>query len=231
MKVFDTIYKYNLWIFGSGPGSLAINNKPYINFLNKFLKKHDIKSVIDIGCGDWQISENIDWSGIKYLGIDTVENVIDKNVKSYTKDNIKFMCKNITEYDTIPNSELYIIKDVFQHLSNSDIDTIMNILKKKKFKYILIVNDITNINTNIDIQNGLYRPLDMNIEPFNFKMENIFEYREKLYIFCYLLSLGIMSYLVYTKTYKLYIISLIVILLYGIFLFPKKRIYLYKKGD
>ena len=83
MKIFDTIYKYNLWLFGSGTGSLAINNKPYISFLNKFIKENNIKSVIDIGCGDWQISENIDWSNIKYLGIDVVQSVIDKNVQTH----------------------------------------------------------------------------------------------------------------------------------------------------
>ena len=68
MKVFDAIYKYNLWIFGSGSGSLAINNKPYIKYLKNFLKNNNIKTVVDIGCGDWQISENIDWTNIKYLG-------------------------------------------------------------------------------------------------------------------------------------------------------------------
>ena len=40
MNNFNTIYKYNLWLVGSGTGSIRINNKKYITFLTKFLKKH-----------------------------------------------------------------------------------------------------------------------------------------------------------------------------------------------
>ena len=66
METFETIYKYNMWLFGSGSGSLAINNRPYISFLKDFISNNKIKSVVDIGCGDWQISENINWNNIKY---------------------------------------------------------------------------------------------------------------------------------------------------------------------
>ena len=59
--------------------SLRINNKKYITFLTKFLKDHDITNVCDIGCGDWQVSKHIDWTGIHYLGIDVVKDVIKKN--------------------------------------------------------------------------------------------------------------------------------------------------------
>ena len=79
MNNFNTIYKYNLWLVGSGTGSIRINNKKYITFLTKFLKKHNITNVCDIGCGDWQLSKHIDWNGIKYLGIDVVKDVIKEN--------------------------------------------------------------------------------------------------------------------------------------------------------
>ena len=78
MSIFDKIYKYNLWVFGSGSGSIPINNKPYINFLNNFLINYNIKSIIDIGCGDWQISKNINWNNTKYLGIDIVKMLLIK---------------------------------------------------------------------------------------------------------------------------------------------------------
>ena len=72
MNVFDKIYKHNTWMFGSGSGSVPINNKPYIEFLKDLLANKQISSVIDIGCGDWQLAKNINWNGIKYLGIDTM---------------------------------------------------------------------------------------------------------------------------------------------------------------
>jgi len=225
MDIFNTIYKYNLWIKGSGTGSIIINNKPYIHFLNKFLKDNDIKSVIDIGCGDWQISKNIDWNNIKYLGIDIVKNVIDYNVNEYSKSNIKFLCKDITEYINIPNADLYIIKDVLQHLSNDKINKIIEILKTKKNTHILIINDICTINTNININDGMYRPLDILKKPFKCNVEKVFEYHEKLYIIFYILYLLAIIYLVYVKGYKLYYSMLLILIIYGLLLFPKKVVY------
>ena len=60
MKIFSNIYKYNLWGFGSGTGSLKFNNQKYIDFMNDFLKNHtDVSSIIDLGCGDWQLHKHI----------------------------------------------------------------------------------------------------------------------------------------------------------------------------
>uniref|UniRef100_A0A6C0IWH0 Methyltransferase domain-containing protein n=1 Tax=viral metagenome TaxID=1070528 RepID=A0A6C0IWH0_9ZZZZ len=223
--MFDNIYKYNLWIFGSGSGSLKINNYYYLDFLKKFLKQNNIKSVCDLGCGDWQTLKHINWDGIRYLGIDCVEDVISKNIKYYQKSNIKFINKNILEFN-IPQAEVYILKDILQHLSLKSINTIFDKLKKKKFKYIIIVGDICNINCNIDITDGLYRPLDLNKAPFSKNLKVFNTYYEKTYIYSYIFSLIIFCYLIYKYNYKLYKSVFIVLILYGIFLFPKKNIYL-----
>ena len=45
-----------------------------------------IKSVCDIGCGDWQFSQYIDFKGFKYTGIDCVKSVIDENKKKPLTD-------------------------------------------------------------------------------------------------------------------------------------------------
>ena len=41
---FSNIYKYNLWIFGSGTGSVSINNKPYLYFLQPPILCHSPQS-------------------------------------------------------------------------------------------------------------------------------------------------------------------------------------------
>ena len=224
MNNFNTIYKYNLWLVGSGTGSIRINNKKYITFLTKFLKDNNITNVCDIGCGDWQLSKHIDWTGIQYLGIDVVKDVIKKNL-IYTKSNVKFICKNILDY-TIPNCELYILKDVFQHLSNTNIKIIINKLLKNKYRYILIINDVSYLNLNYNIENGLYRPIDLNKTPFNYTFNTIYQYREPFYILFYSISLSYLLYITYKKKYKLYIFSVILLVCYGFFIIPSKKIYL-----
>ena len=222
--MFDEIYKYNLWLFGSGSGSLKINNYYYLDFLKKFLKNNNIKSVCDIGCGDWQTLKHINWDGIRYLGIDCVENVIDKNIKYYQKSNIKFINKNVLEIN-IPQADLYILKDVLQHLSIKNINILLNKLKKKN-KYLIIIGDVCNINCNIDIKDGLYRPVDLNRPPFSKKIKIINNFYEKTYIYSYIFLLFIFTYLIYKYNYKLYKFVYIFLIFYGIFLFPKKNIYL-----
>ena len=127
-SVFDKIYLNDMWGNGSGGGSLPDAAKPYINFLQKFFSKYCIHSVVDMGCGDWQFSKFIDWSGISYLGIDVVENVISKDITEYQSQNISFKCINVLEngFTEIPNSDLVIIKDVFQHLSNRNVIRMIN---------------------------------------------------------------------------------------------------------
>lgn len=71
--VFDTIYKQKIWgsgddtIGSSGVGSDPIVLAGYINFLNEFIAEKSIKSISDVGCGDWQYMQHVDLSNI-YIG-------------------------------------------------------------------------------------------------------------------------------------------------------------------
>ena len=167
MKIFSNIYKYNLWGFGSGTGSLKFNNQKYIDFMNDFLKNHtDVSSIIDLGCGDWQLHKHINLNNQQYLGIDIVEKVIKVNKKKYGKPKINFLCNNFLE-DKIPNADLIIVKDVLQHLSDDNIKAFLNNIKNVKYKYLLITN--FNNHKNKDIKTGQFRPLCLCNEPFYFR--------------------------------------------------------------
>jgi 2-polyprenyl-3-methyl-5-hydroxy-6-metoxy-1,4-benzoquinol methylase len=135
---FNNIYKKNIWGGGSGTGSkLSHDNKWYLSFIKDIIKDKEIKTILDIGCGDWEIMKNFSYDGLKYDGIDIVKSVIDAN-ESYVKPNIHFYHKNILNED-INNYDLIIIKDVLQHLEDNDIIKIMDKLMKKG-SYILCVN-------------------------------------------------------------------------------------------
>lgn len=228
-KVFDIIYKYNLWLFGSGTGSLAINNKPYIKFLSNFIFTNKVKNILDIGCGDWQLFENINLTNINYLGIDIVENVILNNKKKYGNKNINFKVMDYKNFDHFNyKTDLVIIKDVLQHLNNQDIKTIIEKTLKINTKFILIINDHSKINLNIDVNNGLYRPININNEPFNYNFKTVFKYYEKLYLILYILSLIIILILILKKRYYLYYFCLLLLIIYGIYVLPKKHVLLFK---
>lgn len=179
-SVFSKIYEGGIWgkdtngIGTSGSGSSPHNAKIYIDFLRNFLKKNEITSVVDVGCGDWQLAKVIDWAGIEYLGIDVVESIIEKNVKNFSSENISFLLADAVDYD-LPSADLLICKDVLQHLTFKDIFAI--IPQFSKFKYCLIINDVDLKEctyTNTDIERGDFRPLNLSAPPFNMDGKTIF---------------------------------------------------------
>ena len=173
-EVFSKIYKEDLWHGGSGAGSKLENIKEYVDILQKYIDKPEVKTVLDLGCGDWQFSKFLDLSSVSYLGVDVVESVIESNSTSYSASNIKFISRDITTYE-VPKADLIICKDVLQHLCNKDVVTILvKIITSSKFS--LITNDFNPENTeNKDIDNGDYRCLDLTLSPFYLDVVTVLE--------------------------------------------------------
>lgn len=184
-KIFGKIYKDEVWgkkgDFFSGAGSLPENTLEYRKFIEKFIKEKKIKNVVDLGCGDFRIGKGINWNKTTYIGIDVVPSLIERNSKLYSSRKTKFIKKDIIK-DKLPNAELCIIKEVFQHLPN---EAILKILKKtKKYKYILIIDTIrekNNKNSNKQIKMGEFRMGGLCLEypPFNQKIKKTIEYKRK----------------------------------------------------
>lgn len=166
---FDTIYKTGAWVNGSGDGSDENLCAGYVAFLQDFFKRHNIKSIVDCGCGDWQFSKNIDFSGIDYKGFDVANFVIERNNATYKKDNVNFSLYN-GDFSLLPSADLLLCKDVLQHLPNAKIQEFIDNLHK--FKFALITNDIGK-SVNVDIVMGC-RSIDLRQEPFNLHCELVF---------------------------------------------------------
>ena len=176
-EVFSKIYKEGLWQGGSGDGSKIENVREYVDVLQKYIDKPEIKTVIDLGCGDWQFSKFLDLSSVLYLGVDVVDSVIDSNIDLYSASNIDFISRDIITYE-LPQVDLIICKDVLQHLSNRDvISVLIKIIKSSKFA--LITNDFNSESTsNIDIENGDYRYLDLTLSPFFLDVVTVLEFEK-----------------------------------------------------
>jgi SAM-dependent methyltransferase len=176
-EVFNEIYKKNKWGSGSGAGSLPKHTKGYVNFLQNFLKDKQINSVVDMGCGDWQFSNTINWTGVDYLGFDVVKSVIERNVNKYSDTNIQFELYSGNPED-LPYADLLIVKDVLQHLSKNSID---NFLKNiDRYKFCLITNCVNPFGetVNAEIQDGGFSHLDVQLPPFNIQATEVFSFTD-----------------------------------------------------
>lgn len=187
---FTKIYDHHVWKGESlsGPGSDAIRTAELRSLLEQFIRDKNIKSVVDLGCGDWSYSHLINWGEIKYIGIDVVESVIERNKLKYSTPNISFICVDAST-QTIPHADLLIVKEVLQHLPNKDVIAILE--KAKNYKFAIFINDISHhirgnwkqmwrwqpcCPTNTDIESGGYRLLDLRNPPFSLQAKCMVTY-------------------------------------------------------
>ena len=174
---FADFYKPgSAWGGSSGPGSSAYHTIEYRAYLQKFLAMNQITSVIDIGCGDWRFSQHVDFSGIRYIGLDVVPEVIDQNQHRFGGDNISFRAMP-DDLRKLPEAQLVIVKDVLQHLSNQKILEFRELVFER-YPFSLITNSFEKLNTpkNIDIRAGQFRCLDLLRAPYHFRGAYVLEF-------------------------------------------------------
>jgi len=188
MQVFEQIYENKVWgdnyseeyKGSSGEGSSIEFNQEYIEFLKNFLKDYKIKSVVDLGSGDFRCGPLIynKYQGT-YTGYDIYSKVTETNQKNYSNENRNFKTLDFCtcEADEIQNAQLYIIKDVLQHWPNKLITEFLSkIVQKRKFTYLLVTNCCSGKEE--DIENiGAFRPISNQLN--NFFPFEVLEYKTK----------------------------------------------------
>ncbi len=181
--VMNQVYEMKLWggtafDFYSGIGSYnpkIIN--PYLDALIAFFDSYNKSLVVcDLGCGDFNIGKHLTKYTRKYIAIDIVEKLISRNKKIYKENNLEFCCLDISK-DELPSGDCIILRQVLQHLSNTEIQAIIN--KIAVYKYIILTEHIPlgNFIPNKDIISGqgirLKKNSGVNIleAPFNLKIK------------------------------------------------------------
>ena len=142
----DQVYKLKLWgsnssEFYSGEGShLPEIINQYITIVTSFLKSFETPLIVcDLGCGDFNIGKELVKHTKKYIAIDIVNDLIDYNKEKFKAENLEFQCLDIAK-DDIRIGDCAIIRQVLQHLSNTEIKTILN--KLSDFKYVILTEHL-----------------------------------------------------------------------------------------
>jgi len=133
-SVFRHTYREGKWggddgRFDSGPGSVGEAAELYARTINEFIERNGIQSVVDLGCGDFQVGTRIVNNELNYVGVDVVDELIELNQRRFGSDRISFVCLDITQ-DPLPDGELCLLREVLQHLSNSQIARVLQAVAK-----------------------------------------------------------------------------------------------------
>jgi len=156
----EQVYEMKLWgnsesSFYSGAGSHEQTIvKPYIEAVSSFLRSFKESIIVcDLGCGDFNVGKQLVQHANKYVAVDIVENLIVYNKKTFKEENLEFYCLDIAK-DAIPTGDCAIVRQVLQHLSNAEVQSVVH--KLAGFKYIILTEHLPqgNFMPNKDIISG-----------------------------------------------------------------------------
>jgi hypothetical protein len=159
---FERILTTKSWGDGTGFGSDPKNVPHYIPFLQEMLRELEIRTVVEVGCGDWQVGRDIDWSGINYFGVDIVPELIERAASGCRRQNVRFICGDALSLDLL-QADLLIAKDVLQHWTTEEILAFLPNIQR--YRYALITNDVEapELRPNWEIR---WHPVDLTKPPY-----------------------------------------------------------------
>jgi len=188
-EIFSDIYRIGEWgksqnseqPFFSGSGSHNVSIvSDYIDSVHAFLKFFSTKpNVVDLGCGDFSIGSKIRPLCNQYIACDIVAPLIEFNKKKYQLLNVDFRVLNLIS-DKLPSADIVFIRQVLQHLSNTEIENIVPKLAQN-FKYLILTEHLPvaeNFTHNLDMYTGPDTRLRFNSgvvltsPPFNLKVKS-----------------------------------------------------------
>ncbi|MEM9143710.1 MAG: class I SAM-dependent methyltransferase [Bacteroidota bacterium] len=125
------VYAEGLWgdngaPFYSGSGSHdSLIVEPYVEAVKGFLTSFSPPiTVCDLGCGDFNVGRQLVPYTKKYVAIDIVPELIAYNRDNFIHPNVAFQCLDAAK-DTLPNADCVILRQVLQHLSNVEVQKIV----------------------------------------------------------------------------------------------------------
>lgn len=180
-SVFGSFYEHNGWqdpSSRSGPGSNIRQTESIRGQLPSLIQRLDIRSVLDIPCGDFHWMSTVELAVESYVGADIVWDLIKENKTKYASQNVRFECLDITR-DNLPQVDLVLCRDLLVHLPFKLIDKALCNLKRSGSRYLLTTTFLQR-GTNEEIELGGWRPIDLCAQPFCFPkpIEILVETRE-----------------------------------------------------
>lgn len=170
-EAFIEVEKNKLWgdEHLSGWGSTIEVTKVTREIIEKVVKEHGIKSMVDVACGDFKwmplVIEQLH-KDFKYTGCDIVPALIEKNSNAYPLYEFKV---NDFVKDGVPEAELIFCRDVLQHITVADIKDALKKFSASGAKYLLATTHLRRYGwrNGRDIKVGKCRDRNLMYEPFN----------------------------------------------------------------
>ncbi len=101
----------------SGPGSSVAAAANAIGFLRKIITEHNVRSILDLGCGDWNWMKEVGLHdlGVHYTGWDIEPGLIADLNANHGRKEIRFEAHDVLQ-TPLPKVDLVICRDILFHI-------------------------------------------------------------------------------------------------------------------
>lgn len=168
-QVFTDIYRHNRWQGSesrSGEGSSLGQTATLVAELPGLLQRHRIRSILDVPCGDFHWMSRVDLNGVDYTGADIVADVIAANTVRYAGPGKAFKVIDLCA-GPLPRTDLLFCRDCMVHLPFRMLASAIEQVRASGATYLMATTFPATL-VNRDIALGDFRPLNLQLPPFNF---------------------------------------------------------------
>lgn len=169
-KVFSTIYHDNIWGDGesvSGYGSSHQQTQFVKIELPYVLEELNVRTMLDLPCGDFNWMKDVDLTRLHYTGADIVPDLAKSNNASYANAQRTFTTLDLTS-SPLPKVDLIFTRDCLVHLPNELVfAALRNICLSGSTYFMTTSFSWRFFNANNDIPMGHWRRINLEIAPFH----------------------------------------------------------------
>lgn len=195
-KTFQIVYRDKLWgtennsRFFSGIGShsepAAIYVDAMVAIISTELKDlQTVATIVDLGCGDFAVGARLleRLPAVQYVGCDIVPELIEHNRERYGSKRVQFQRLDIVS-QTLPDGDICLVRQVFQHISNREIACVLPKLRKYRTVFVTEGQPIVRVGSvnpdkpaNADVRfgwrTGRGRGVELDQPPWNLTIEEV----------------------------------------------------------
>lgn len=160
----------------SGPGSSRAAAQPALRLLRRTLRQRRVKTILDLGCGDWNWMQALELPGVgralelQYEGWEASQELVSQlNARHARPGKIDFHVRDITT-EPLPMVDLIIARDVLFHLPLLQAERLVQRIRQScRF---FLSTSFLGVHANADIEGYLpiegwgFHKLNLNLAPF-----------------------------------------------------------------
>lgn len=149
----------------SGPGSDLEQTATIRRVLPGLLRDLDVRTVLDIPCGDFHWMQTVPMGSIQYIGADIVKPLVAITAARYGNSSRRFLVLDLVS-DALPLADLVLCRDGLVHLSFRAIYRAIRNVTASRATYLLTTTFPGRANQ--DCFTGEWRALNLEGPPFRF---------------------------------------------------------------